>query len=86
MKKIDLIKEVFTKNNTNFNKQMVVFTKGFKAVGEYYAEHNVEGVVTLKNAKVYSYATNCECETNPKEHDIAWLNIFAKEIIGFSFI
>ena len=80
MKKIELIKEVFTKNNTNFNKQMIVFTKGFKAIGEFYPEHTVDGIVTLKNAKVDS------CVTSSTEKEIPWLNIFAKDIIGFSFI
>ena len=85
-KKQVIIKEVFSKNNTNAYKTIFVFTKGFKAVGEYCTEHALDKIVSLKNAKVYSFASNCECETNPAAKEIPWLNIFAKDIIAFSFV
>ncbi len=85
-KKHELIREVFIKNNTNFYDNVVLFTKGFKAVGEFYNDHNVEGVIALKNAKIHFYASNCECETNPSTQVIPWLNVFAKDVIAFSFV
>ena len=85
-KKLAIIKEVFSKNNTNNFKTIVVFTKSFKAVGEYCNEHALNNVVSLKQAKVYSFASNCECESNPAAKEIPWLNIFSKDIIAFSFV
>ena len=86
IRKCKLIKEIFEKKNTENNKHLMIFTKGFKALGEFYNEHEIRGIITLKNARIYSYATNCECETNPTSHEVSWLNIFGKDIIAFSFV
>ena len=85
-KKQTTINNIFLKNNVDKYKTIAVFTKGFKAVGEYYNEHALNSVISLKNVNVYSYGTNCECETNPAAKEMPWLNIFAKDIIAFSFI
>lgn len=86
IRKCKLIREIFEKNNVENHKHLMVFTKGFKAVGEYCLEKEIKGLVTIKNVKVYSYATNCECETTPEAREVAWLNIFGKDIIAFSFL
>ena len=86
LRKCRLIKEIFLKHNNQNNKHALIYTKGFKAVGEFYSENEVRGIITIKNAKVFSYSTNCECETNPAANEIPWLNIFGKDIIAFSFV
>ena len=83
--KLKVIRKVFKDyNENNFNK-LTVFTKGFKAVGEFVKEEHIKDVLCLKSVKVYSYATNCECETTPEYRELLWLNIFSQDIIGFSF-
>lgn len=71
-------------NSENYE-NICVFTKGFKAHGMLYTEKATEGIITLKNTKIYSYETNCECETIAEYKHVEWLNIFAKDIIAFSF-
>ena len=86
IRKCKLIKEIYEKKNIEKNQTLMVFTKGFKAVGEYCADNNIRVIITIKNAKIYSYATNCECETTAEYHEVAWLNIFGLDIIAFSFV
>ena len=86
MRRCKLINEIFEKNNSHEYKNIVIYTKGFKTCGEYINKDNVRHLVTLKNAKIYSYATNCECETTPSHHEVNWLNIFSEDIIAFSFV
>ena len=86
MRKCKIIKEIYEKNNEHEYKNLVVYTKGFKAIGEYIEEKNYTNLITIKKARIFSYATNCECETNVPLCEIEWLNIFSEEIIAFSFV
>lgn len=86
MRRYRIIKEIFENNNSHEYKHIAIYTKGFKACGEYFEKDNVRHLVTLKNAKIYSYATNCECETTSFHQEMNWLNIFAEDIIAFSFV
>lgn len=85
MKKCNIIKEIYTDNNTHQYNHIIVYTKGFKAYGEFLSRNQIRDLITIKNAKIFSYATNCECETSSAYYEIGWLNIFAEEIIAFSF-
>ena len=87
LRKCRIINEIFSKYNNEKHNHIIVFTKGFKAIGEFSFQSEIKGVITLKKVKIFSYATNCECETNPGDNiEVAWLNIFAQDIIAFSFI
>ena len=74
------------KCNTHNYKNIIVFTKGFKTCGEFCTDGEIRDLITIKNARIYSYATNCECETTAPYYDVNWLNIFAEDIISFSFV
>lgn len=86
LRKCRIIKEIFLKHNKGNNKQLIIYTKAFNVIGEFFSENEIRGIITLKNARVYTYTTNCECETNPVAKEIPWFNIFGIDIVGFSFI
>ena len=86
IRKCKLIKEIYENKNVEKNKNIMIFTKGFKAIGEYYTENEIRGIITIKNVRIYSYATNCECETTPEYNEVSWLNVFGIDIIAFSFV
>lgn len=67
--------------------QVEIWTNTFKATGSLFKRDNeiVEGVVTLKNAKVYpifNEDSKCSCTSVERE----WLNIFEDKIIAFTVI
>ncbi len=78
-KRIKTIQEVYKNFNENKFKKITVFTKCFNVTGEYHIYNQLNNLITLKNAKIYSYTSNSEC------NKIQWLNIFGKDIISFSF-
>ena len=85
-KKQKIINEIFQKNNSHLYNNLFLFTKKFKAIGEFCKDNCVKNIISLQNVKIYFYGSNCECETNPAAKELPWLNVFAKEIIAFSFV
>jgi len=84
--RLKIIKKTCSKYNEQNYRRIIVFTKGFKAIGEVFKDSTIKELLTLKDVKVYLYATNCECELTPEYKTVDWLNIFSKDIIAFSFI
>ena len=80
-KKCELIRDF----NKEYNKELCVLTKGFKAHGSLYQEKEIEGLITLHPAKLYPHTTNCDCETSTEYKYVEWLHIFAEDIVAFSF-
>ena len=84
-KKCELIREFANECSKNGEKYLCILAKGFKVKGKLYTEKEIEGLITLTNAKIKPYMSDCECETNEEHKHLEWLNIFADDIIGFSF-
>ena len=84
-KKCELIREFAQECSKNGEKHLCILTKGFKAKGKLYTEKEIEGLITLTNAKVKPYMKNNECEINEEQKHLEWLNIFAEDIVAFSF-
>ena len=83
-KKCELIREMHEECTKHGDKKICLLTHAFKAKGELYTEKETEGLITLTNVQICTNYTNCDCDTT--EHkNIEWLNIFAEDIIAFSF-
>ena len=84
-KKCELIREIAKDCSEHGAKELCVMTKGFKAKGHLYTQKETEGLITLTNAHIKPYKTSQECEFNNEHKTLEWLNIFADDIIAFSF-
>lgn len=84
-KKCELIREFAKECDTHGEKHLCVMAKGFKAKGKLYTGKEIEGLITLTNAHIKPYKPSAECEVNGEHKTLEWLNIFADDIIAFSF-
>lgn len=82
-KKCEIIREFAKECDSHGAKHLCVMAKGFKAKGKLYTEKEIEGLITLTNAHIKPYKHSAECEEEHKT--LEWLNIFAEDIIAFSF-
>ena len=82
-KKCELIREIAEECNKNGEKELCVMTKRFKAKGKFHAEKEIEGLITLTHAHIKPYKISAEGDAEHKM--LEWLNIFADEIVAFSF-
>lgn len=85
-KKCELIREFAEKCSEKGATRLCILAKGFKVKGTLYTEKEIEGLITLTNAKIKPYMSDCECETNEEHKHLEWLNIFAEDIVAFSFV
>ncbi len=82
-KKCEIIREIAENCNKEGEKHICILTKRFKAKGYLHTEKEIEGLITLTNAKIKPLSGECECDIDDKT--LEWLNIFADDIIAFSF-
>ena len=83
----DKIKRIFEIYEISHNpKEVVIFTSAFKAKGKLLIEKSKikDDIATLTDAVICPHFEECQCEENAQ--NIAWLNIFEKDIIAFSII
>ncbi|MCR4880797.1 MAG: hypothetical protein K6A44_02445 [bacterium] len=84
-KKCELIREFAQECDKSGKKYLCILTKGFKAKGYLYTEKEIEGLITLTDARIKPYMKGGECENNSEQKHLEWLNIFADDIVAFSF-
>ena len=84
-KKCELIREIAQDCVEHGAKELCIMTKYFKAKGHLHTEKEIEGLITLTNAHIKPYKVPSECEINNEHKTLEWLNIFADDIIAFSF-
>lgn len=85
-KKCELIREFARECDKDGEKRLCIMTKGFKAKGTLYTEKEIEGLITLTNAKIKPYMKSAECDINHEHKHLEWLNVFAEDIVAFSFV
>ena len=67
-------------------KDIVVFTKSFKAYGTVVKDkkENLKDILTLKDATICHHFDECSCNIESPKYE--WLNINEEKIIAFSIL
>ncbi|MDD3594318.1 MAG: hypothetical protein PHX18_06800 [Candidatus Gastranaerophilales bacterium] len=67
--------------------EIIIFTKAFKAKGKFVTDSTLDDVIALRHVKVVPVGMDFEHDSSPsKDGETSWLNVFADEVVAFSFL